>query len=167
MREWAEFSHKAVFYMQLFVGPFLKSNNNCWPFFDVQRFERSNKLTVHSVYLFVTIAFCVRTAKDSQQLINGRIIVGIVIKICVMLQIFLPTLENRELLMHVIATKSMTQMRDMSMTIYYSEQNRPDKSAMCKHSLKQILTLLIITTSKHFVLACALCNMPHAYTCVC
>ena len=55
-------------------------------------------------------------------------IVGIVIKICALLQIFLPILENRELLTHMIATKSMTQMRDnMSMTIYYSEQNRPDK----------------------------------------
>ena len=53
---------------------------------------------------------------------------GIVIKICALLQIFLPILENRELLTHVIATKSMTQMRDMSITIYYSEQNRPDKS---------------------------------------
>ncbi len=49
---------------------------------------------------------------------------GIVIKICALLQIFLPILENRELLTHVIATKSMTQMRDMSMTIYYSNQNR-------------------------------------------
>ena len=53
---------------------------------------------------------------------------GIVIKICALLQIFLPILENRELLEHVIATKSMTQVRDMSMTIYCSEQHRPDKS---------------------------------------
>ncbi len=32
--------------------------------------------------------------------------------------------------------------------------------AVCKHTLKQISTLLIITTSKHFVLACAICHMP-------
>ena len=36
-----EFSYKLSYvYMQLFAGPILK--NNCWPFFDVQRFERSN-----------------------------------------------------------------------------------------------------------------------------
>ena len=36
VREWAEFSYKAMFTcMQLFVGPFLENNNNCWPFFDV------------------------------------------------------------------------------------------------------------------------------------
>ena len=60
VREWAEFSYKAMFTCSFFVEPILKNNNNCWPFFDVQRFERSNKLTVHSDYLFVTIAFCVR-----------------------------------------------------------------------------------------------------------
>ena len=49
------------------------------------------------------------------------------LQICALLQIFLPIHENRELLTHVIATKFMTQMRDMSMTIYYSEQHRPDK----------------------------------------
>ena len=98
--------------MHLFVGLILK-NNNCWPFFDVQQFERS----VHSVYLFVTIAFRL-CAKDIQQLINRRRIMRIVIKICALLQIFLPIHENRELLTHVIVTKSMTQMRDMSMTIY-------------------------------------------------
>ncbi len=43
---------------------------------------------------------------------------GIVIKICILLQIFLPILENREWLTQVLATKSMQ--------IYYSEQNRPD-----------------------------------------
>ena len=47
---------------------------------------------------------------------------GIVTKICALLQTFLPILENRELLTYVMATKSMTQIRDMSMTIYYSEQ---------------------------------------------
>ncbi len=126
--------------MQLFVGPILK-NNNCWPFFDVQRFERSNKLTVHSVYLFVTIVYSFLGAKDIQQLINGRRIVGIVITSRALLQIFLPILESRELLTHVIATKSMTQMKDMSMTIYYSEQNRPDiQIAVGKHNFKQILT---------------------------
>ncbi len=57
---------------------------------------------------------------------------GIVIKICTLLQIFLPILENRELLTHVIATKSMTQMRDMSVTIY-----RPDKIGQTK-SARQI-----------------------------
>ena len=95
-------------------------NNNCWPFFDVQRFERTNKLTVHYSFLRAKDIPCTP--------INGRRIVGIVIKICALLQIFLPILEDGELLTHVIATKSMTQMRDMSMTIYYSEQNRPDKS---------------------------------------
>ncbi len=36
--------------------------------------------------------------------------------------------------------------------------------AVCKHTFKQILTLLIITASKHFVLACAICHMPiHAW----
>ena len=49
VREWAEFSYKATF-----ICMFLK-NNNCWPFLDVQ-LERSNKLTVHEVYLFVAPA---------------------------------------------------------------------------------------------------------------
>ncbi len=44
---------------------------------------------------------------------------GIVIKICALLQIFLPILENRELSTQVLATKSIR--------IYYSEQNRADK----------------------------------------
>ena len=44
---------------------------------------------------------------------------GIVIKICALLQIFLPILENRELLAQSLATKSIR--------IYYSEQNRADK----------------------------------------
>ena len=42
------------------------------------------------------------------------------IKICALLQIFLPILESGELLTQVLAT--------ISMTIYYSAQNRPDKS---------------------------------------
>ena len=121
--------------MQLFNcrADFEKYNNNCWPFFDVQRFKRTNKLTVHYSFL---------RAKDIQQLINGRRIVGIVIKICALLQIFLPILENGELLTHVIATKSMTQMRDMSMAIYYSEQNRPDKSLCVNSYLKANLNLV-------------------------
>ncbi len=107
-------------YMQLFVGRILKNNNDCWPFFDVQRFERSNKMTVRPLSLFICKSSFLRArAKDIQQLINGRRIVGIVIKICALLQIFLPILENRELLTHVIATKSMTQMRDLFMTIIF------------------------------------------------
>ena len=58
-------------------------------------------------------------AKDFQQLNNASKIVGIVIEICALLQIFLPILENRELLTQVLATESMT--------IYKSEQNRPEK----------------------------------------
>ena len=52
---------------------------------------------------------------------------GIVIKIYALLQIFLQIFENRELLTQVLATKSMT--------IYYSEQNRPDKS-LCVNVLR-------------------------------
>ena len=81
-------------------------------------------------------------------------------KICALLQIFLPIPENRELPTHVIVTKSMTQMRDMSMTIYLQRAKPARQIAVCKHALRQILTLLIITTSKHFVLVCAICHMP-------
>ena len=83
---------------------------------------------------------------------NGRRIVGIEIKICALLQIFLPIFDNRELLTHVIATKYDTDKRYV-----YDNLVQRAKSArqitVCIHTLKQILTLLIITTSTHFVLA--------------
>ncbi len=86
---------------------------------------------------------------------------GIVIKICALLQIFLPILENGELLAHVIATKSMTQMHVYDNLLQRAKSAR--QIAVCEHTLKQILTLLIITTSKHFVLGyaiCVICHMP-------
>ncbi len=88
--------------MELFVGPILK-NNNSWPFFDVQRFERSNKLTVHSVYLFATIALCVRRIFD-QQLIKSVLCYS----------------DSRESRVADACDrdKIMTQMRDMFVTIY-------------------------------------------------
>ena len=71
--------------------------------------------SVHAKYRDLSVA-----RRSMDELNNGRKIVGIVIKICALLQIFLPILENRELLTQVLAPKFMT--------IYYSQQNRPDKS---------------------------------------
>ena len=60
--------------------------------------------------------------------------VGIVIKICALLQIFFPILEKRELLTQVLATKSMT--------IYYSEHAKSARQmAVCKCSFKFLVDL--------------------------
>ena len=40
--EWAEFSYRAMFTCSYICrADFENYNNNCWPFFDVQRFERT------------------------------------------------------------------------------------------------------------------------------
>ncbi len=139
VRKWAEFSYKATCTCSSLSGRF-------WKIIIVGLPLAYSDLNVQINW----------HGKDFQQLINGRRIVGIVIKICALLKTFLPILENRELLTHVIATKSICVKR------YVQRANSARQFAVCKHTLKQILnlTLLIVTTSKHFVLACAIWHMP-------
>ncbi len=58
------------------------------------------------IYVQYINSFLRVNSKDFQQLNNGRKIVGIVINICSPLQIFLPILQDRELLTQVLAKES-------------------------------------------------------------
>ena len=69
---------------------------------------------------FIYLEYSFLRAKDFQQLNNGRKIVGIVIKICALLQIFLSIHENHELL--------ITRDKIWDNLLQYSDQNQSDKS---------------------------------------